>query len=282
MTREAGARRWRPSPTRRCWWRRSWWRQGDAEALVSAGNTGACVLACAKNFRLIPGVRRAALATVYPTQASHGQKDDPFSLILDVGATVDASADDLVAFAVMGSAYARIISKNPNPTVALLVQRHRGAEGPAAGGGGEPEAGQPLQPGHALHRQRGGRRHPQGHRRRGGVRRLRRQRLPQDAGGRVRDGDGAGQVRLQGEAAVARGPGDALGRHRAHQGGHRLGAVRRARRSSGSTASSSRRTGARRRGPSPTPARWRRRRWRTTWPRRSRRGSGRRERGPGQ
>lgn len=103
---------------------------GEAEALVSAGNTGACVLACAKNFRLIPGVRRAALATVYPTQAAHGQKDDPFSLILDVGATVDASAEDLVAFAIMGSAYARIISKNSVPKVALLSNGTEAQKGP--------------------------------------------------------------------------------------------------------------------------------------------------------
>jgi phosphate acyltransferase len=94
--------------------------EGEAEALVSAGNTGACVLACARNFTLIPGVRRAALAAVYPTRRSRGEKDDPFSLILDVGATVDATAEDLVAFAVMGTAYARIVSRNERPTVALL------------------------------------------------------------------------------------------------------------------------------------------------------------------
>jgi glycerol-3-phosphate acyltransferase PlsX len=103
---------------------------GEAEALVSAGNTGAGVLACARNFKLLPGVRRAALATVYPTQASHGTKLDPFSLILDVGATVDASADDLVAFAVMGSAYARIISKNTEPSVALLSNGTEPQKGP--------------------------------------------------------------------------------------------------------------------------------------------------------
>ncbi len=103
---------------------------GEAEALVSAGNTGACVLACARNFKLIPGVRRSALATVYPTQVSHGSKADPFSLILDVGATVDATADDLVAFAIMGSAYARIISKNPNPSVALLSNGTEAQKGP--------------------------------------------------------------------------------------------------------------------------------------------------------
>ena len=51
--------------------------EGEADALVSAGNTGAGVLACAKQFRLIPGVRRAALAAVYPTRTQHGQRDDP-------------------------------------------------------------------------------------------------------------------------------------------------------------------------------------------------------------
>jgi len=89
------------------------------------------VLACARTFSLIPGVRRAALATVYPTAVGRGEKNDPFSLILDVGATVDASADDLVAFAVMGSAYARIISKNENPTVALLSNGTEAQKGPA-------------------------------------------------------------------------------------------------------------------------------------------------------
>lgn len=103
---------------------------GEADALVSAGNTGAGVLACARNFKLLPGIRRAALAAVYPTQRPHGEKMDPFSLMLDVGATVDATADDLVAFAVMGSAYAKIISKNSNPTVALLSNGTEPQKGP--------------------------------------------------------------------------------------------------------------------------------------------------------
>jgi len=105
-------------------------KAGEAEAMVSAGNTGAGVLACARTFSLIPGVRRAALATVYPTAVTRGQKNDPFSLILDVGATVDASPDDLVAFAVMGSAYARIVSKNAEPTVALLSNGTEAQKGP--------------------------------------------------------------------------------------------------------------------------------------------------------
>jgi len=105
-------------------------REGEANALVSAGNTGAGVLACARHFKLIPGVRRAALAAVYPTQQEHGEKHDPFSLILDVGATVDATPDDLVAFAVMGAQYSKVISRNPNPRVALLSNGTEPQKGP--------------------------------------------------------------------------------------------------------------------------------------------------------
>jgi glycerol-3-phosphate acyltransferase PlsX len=93
---------------------------GHADALVSAGNTGAAILACARHFRRIPGVARAALAAVYPTEIRRGDKQDPFSLILDVGATLDVTPADLVAFAYMGSAYAAAISRNPSPRVALL------------------------------------------------------------------------------------------------------------------------------------------------------------------
>ena len=103
---------------------------GQGDALVSAGNTGASVLACARNFKLIPGVRRAALAAVYPTEIRHGEKHDPFSLLLDVGATLDATAQDLVSFAQMGAAYAARISKNPRPTVALLSNGSEAGKGP--------------------------------------------------------------------------------------------------------------------------------------------------------
>ncbi len=104
--------------------------EGEADALVSAGNTGACVLSCARHFQLLPGVRRAALAAVYPTRARRGVNEDPFSLILDVGATVEATAEDLMTFAVMGAAYARIISKNDNPRVALLSNGTEPNKGP--------------------------------------------------------------------------------------------------------------------------------------------------------
>jgi len=93
--------------------------EGRAEALVSAGNTGACVLACAKNFRVIKGVRRTALASVYPRQIRHAGQD-PLALLLDVGATVRCDAADLVQFAIMGDVYARRVSKRVSPRVALL------------------------------------------------------------------------------------------------------------------------------------------------------------------
>jgi len=92
---------------------------GRADAIVSAGNTGACVLGAAKHFRLLPGIRRAALACVHPRMTEYAGQD-PLALLLDVGATVRCEADELQRFALMGSAYARRISKVPNPRVGLL------------------------------------------------------------------------------------------------------------------------------------------------------------------
>ena len=103
---------------------------GHGEALVSAGNTGASVLACARTWELFEGVRRSGFAAVFPTEIRRGENDDPFSLILDVGATVEASAQDLVTFALMGSAYATVISRNPAPRVALLSNGTEPNKGP--------------------------------------------------------------------------------------------------------------------------------------------------------
>lgn len=106
-------------------------RDGGADALVSGGNTGAVTMACARSFRKLDGVSRCALGAVFPTERRRGEKDDPFSLILDAGLTLDVSAADLVGFAVMGSAYAARISKNSRPRVALLSngsEPHKGTQ----------------------------------------------------------------------------------------------------------------------------------------------------------
>ena len=87
----------------------------------------------ARAGQLLQGVRRAALAAVYPTELRRGEKDDPFSLILDVGATIDVTAEDLVGFAVMGSAYAKLRLAEPPPARRAALERRRGRQGPARG-----------------------------------------------------------------------------------------------------------------------------------------------------
>ncbi len=102
----------------------------EADAVITAGNPGVAVLASLRQFELISGVQRAALASVYPTPRVRGETDDPFSLILDVGASLRADADHLMTFALMGAAYARIVSRNKNPKVALLSNSRESTVGP--------------------------------------------------------------------------------------------------------------------------------------------------------
>ena len=87
---------------------------------VSAGPPGLIVLAAQQILGRIRAVPNAALAAVYPTLRPHGPVSDLFALLLDVGATVECSADDLVTFAAMGAAYAARISRIDRPRVALL------------------------------------------------------------------------------------------------------------------------------------------------------------------
>lgn len=92
---------------------------GRAEALVSAGNTGALLLHVGRAIPRIHGIRRGALAAVYPT-LPRPHNPDPFALLLDVGANLHTTPEDLLQFAWMGSAYAARISKVPQPRVGLL------------------------------------------------------------------------------------------------------------------------------------------------------------------
>lgn len=98
----------------------------EADAVITAGAPAAALLACRKRWRVIPGVKAPALAGVFPTEMRRGEKDDPFALILDVGAQAEASADELVQFALMGAAYASRIAKNPRPRVALVAGSEAG------------------------------------------------------------------------------------------------------------------------------------------------------------
>jgi glycerol-3-phosphate acyltransferase PlsX len=104
----------------------------EADVLVSAGNTGAVILACARTFQRLDGVRKVGLCAVHPTIEPHGPKGDPFALMLDVGATLQCSADELVAFALMGSCYSRIISDIDRPRVGLLSNGSEPSKGTPA------------------------------------------------------------------------------------------------------------------------------------------------------
>jgi len=88
-------------------------RDGHAEALVSAGNTGATKAAATLTIGRLKGVKRPALATLFPTQ------NQP-TLLLDVGATPDCRPEFLQQFAIMGSAYMRNVMGLKRPRVGLL------------------------------------------------------------------------------------------------------------------------------------------------------------------
>ena len=92
---------------------------GRAHGVVSAGNTGAYVLSSSLNIPRIVGVRKTAIATVYPTRNAQ-KRQDHFALLLDVGANIHCSVEDMVQFALMGKIYASDIKGIHDPTVALL------------------------------------------------------------------------------------------------------------------------------------------------------------------
>lgn len=99
---------------------------GDAGAAVSAGNTGALMAMSKLALRTMPGIDRPALAALLPTL---GDND---VVMLDLGANTECDARNLVQFAIMGAAYARIVTERPAPRVRLLnigTEEIKGTEG---------------------------------------------------------------------------------------------------------------------------------------------------------
>jgi len=89
-------------------------RDGQAQGVVSAGNTGAC-MATAKTVQgMLPGVERPALASAFPTV-----KGTPV-VVIDVGANVDCTPQMMAQFAVMGDVYSRVSFHTENPRVGIL------------------------------------------------------------------------------------------------------------------------------------------------------------------
>ena len=87
--------------------------RGDADALYSAGHTGATLLSAHAAFGVLRGAERPALAVLVPTRTGS-------AVLLDTGATLECRPEHLRAFGVMGAAYARIVLGVDRPRVGLL------------------------------------------------------------------------------------------------------------------------------------------------------------------
>lgn len=88
-------------------------RDGEAEAMLSLGNTGALFAAATVRLRPVAGVERAAIAAVLPTETSE-------LVLLDAGANLECRPLHLLQFALMGELYAREMLGKPRPRVGLL------------------------------------------------------------------------------------------------------------------------------------------------------------------
>ena len=99
-------------------------RRGEAQAAVSAGNTGALMVMAKFCVKTIAGIERPALAAIWPTIKAE-------CIVLDVGANVGATAEELSRFALMGAALARGLFHIEQPSVGLLnigVEEVKGVE----------------------------------------------------------------------------------------------------------------------------------------------------------
>ena len=117
-------------------------REGRADACVSAGNTGALLLAGRHLLKTLPGISKPAIIASVPLHLM-GRN----AYILDVGANVCNSARELLEFAIMGSVQASAVSRIDKPRVALLNVGHEEHKGTAI----IREAAQLLQQTESLH-----------------------------------------------------------------------------------------------------------------------------------
>ena len=97
-------------------------RNGQAEAFVTAGNTGAASVTAYFRLGTIPGVDRPGLAPVFPT--ANGS-----CVVLDVGANPDCKPENLLQFAIMGSIYAEKVRGIMNPLIGLLSNGEEAGKG---------------------------------------------------------------------------------------------------------------------------------------------------------
>jgi glycerol-3-phosphate acyltransferase PlsX len=111
-------------------WKSSMWlaidavKKGEADAAISAGNTGALMAMARFNLKTIEGIERPAIAALWPTVRGE-------SIVLDVGASIGGDEAHLINLAAMGTAMARVLFDVDRPTVGLLnigVEEVKGLE----------------------------------------------------------------------------------------------------------------------------------------------------------
>jgi phosphate acyltransferase len=88
-------------------------KRGQADAIVSAGHTGASVAASMIKLRTLPGIDRPGIAAVLPTEFN-------VFVLIDAGANIDARPEQLLQYAFMGTVYSRHVLGYKNPTVGLV------------------------------------------------------------------------------------------------------------------------------------------------------------------
>ncbi len=111
-------------------WKSSMWlaldavKKGEADVVISAGNTGALMAMARFDLKMIEGIERPAIAALWPTLKGE-------AVVLDVGASIGADEHHLINLAAMGSAMARVLFDIERPTIGLLnvgVEEIKGLE----------------------------------------------------------------------------------------------------------------------------------------------------------
>lgn len=96
--------------------------EGKADVAISAGNTGALMGLSTIILRTIDGIERAAISSLWPNKSN-------YSVVLDLGANIEVTSDQLVQFGILGYSYAKSVFDKDNPTIGLLNIGHEEMKG---------------------------------------------------------------------------------------------------------------------------------------------------------
>ena len=96
--------------------------QGRADVAISSGNTGALMGLSTIILKTIDGIERAAISSLWPNKFH-------YSVVLDLGANVEVTSDQLVQFGILGYSYAKSVFGKDNPTIGLLNIGHEEMKG---------------------------------------------------------------------------------------------------------------------------------------------------------